>query len=356
MKRTLSAQVGATTIELVGLATAVGVLLTAAAVAMSSSGHLVGASTGRELTQIISASGSSGDAGTGRTARRRSQLRQSSLIVDAKATGSRVDGAGATRPGLGPAMLGTPTAASRVAVAGGDSSGGPSAVAGLSNWVWKSGGRNIPGGSISWCAGCAGASFVARPVFGADGSADAASFGSERRSTELAAGPGIRVDAEAGLALAAAQMRSGFSRSTGWGSGTLDASANALVGARASAYADGRFSKQAQSVDAGVDALAGASVRAQEKGSLTILGVTLSQSAGAEGWAGAGVRGRAQAERAGGKLTLGAAGGAAWGLGGAADVQVTVDATKLLTHPAEALAPLLRLTGEPRHTRQGPSQ
>jgi hypothetical protein len=119
-----------------------------------------------------------------------------------------------------------------------------------------------------------------------------------------------------------------------------------MAGARGSAFADVRFGRHAQSVDAGVDALAGASVRAQEKGSLTLLGVTLSQAGGAEGWAGAGVRGRAQVERSAGKLTIGTSAGAAWGLGGAADIQVSVDATKLLTDPYGALQPLLQLSGQ----------
>jgi hypothetical protein len=77
------------------------------------------------------------------------------------------------------------------------------------------------------------------------------------------------------------------------------------------------------SVDAG--AMAGASVRAQARFGIDLLGISIEQHGRAEAWAGAGARGTAAVTRDGGKVSWRLGWGAALGVGGAGEWSGSVD-------------------------------
>lgn len=323
---------GTSTIEAVGLATAIAILAAALSLPLAHEGPRAAHGVARSIVAAV-------DGDTLGASRRRS-ARQPGItqLADVATVGQRVSGIGANPPSLSGSRIRGPA-----------TSGVPSHQ---KNYAVKRGESHVPGGRLRWCVVCAGGSVSFEPTAGTRAQAEGASLGSESPSGQLDRGVGGQTAARAQLAIAAAEVATGFKIQTGWGGARGRAAISATLGATGHATADATFTRHRQAVNAGVDGYIGGVVRAEEQGSLTILGVTLEQTAGAEGWAGAGGRARIRLDRDGGKLTVGAAGGAAWGLGGAVDAQVTIDATRLLRNPQKALAPLLSIYNPNRAQRR----
>lgn len=148
--------------------------------------------------------------------------------------------------------------------------------------------------------------------------------GSEGARGGLAAG----VEASGRLAFASAEADGRLERDVGSvGSAFAQGRVRGTIGAEADATA--RVHVDGSSIDAEVDAgaMVGAVARAEARVGVDLLGVAIRQSARAEGWAGAGIRGTAGVRRSPGVTSWRFGWGGALGLGAATEWSGTVDAS-----------------------------
>ncbi|MCB0879505.1 MAG: hypothetical protein KDC46_11085 [Thermoleophilia bacterium] len=172
-----------------------------------------------------------------------------------------------------------------------------------------------------------------------------------------AAGLGGSIEATMRAAIVSAQVAMGVERDIGGvGSVFVNGRARGTIGAEARGALQARVTRE--SVDAEVDggAMAGAVARAETRTGVDVLGISIRQSAKAEGWAGAGVRGSFGLHTSNGRVEWRMGWGAALGLGGATEWSGSMDVSKVsATHRrlardslAAALGPLgapLRVLG-----------
>lgn len=180
------------------------------------------------------------------------------------------------------------------------------------------------------CVLCAGA--TARAAHALGGRSDRSS-GGPRTSN---GGGSVDVRGHAWIALAHAEATHNASLGSHTTGIALHARAQATLGLDAHGRARAALNRRRQHVDLQASAVAGARARAEQRVTLSVLGLSLQQTAGEEGWVGAGVTGGLKLEHDEGEFTVGARGGAALGLGGAIDLSTTVDATRLLQRSATA--------------------
>ncbi len=180
--------------------------------------------------------------------------------------------------------------------------------------------------TVSACFVCAGAS-------GQGGVAPGASIGAGSRGssnvTPNTAGVMATLTGRAFVAVAQATATS----TTALDYHSLHAlsrtSLDAVVGADATGTARLSLSHQSQRLDLGGSAVAGGKVRAEQRAAVSIAGLGLDVTAGAEGWAGAGASGGVHLGHHDGHFDFGMRTGAALGLGGAYDLQTSIDLSGL---------------------------
>lgn len=172
-----------------------------------------------------------------------------------------------------------------------------------------------------------------------------AGIGSEGRHAGLSAG----VDVAARVALASAEVDGSLERGLGEaGRAFAQGRLRGTLGAEGDAAAQVQLG--GSTIDAQVDAgaMVGAVARAEARAGLDLVGISIRQSARAEGWAGAGIRGTAGVRRSPGVTSWRLGWGGALGIGGASEWSGTVDASALPERHrrlgAGTLAALLRTT------------
>lgn len=106
---------------------------------------------------------------------------------------------------------------------------------------------------------------------------------------------------------------------------TSQARARATIGAEADAELRARISRREQDLQVGGTAMVGAAARAEGRIGVELLGVALEQAARAEAWAGAGARGMVGVHRTPDRISWRFGWGAALGLGGASEWSGSVD-------------------------------
>lgn len=143
--------------------------------------------------------------------------------------------------------------------------------------------------------------------------------------TGLAAG----VDGSIRLALAAAEATIQLDRTVGDARVTAKGRVRGAVGAEADATGELQLGASAITAQVDAGAMAGAIARAEGKVGVDLLGVAISQSGRAEGWAGAGLRGTAGVHHEAGAISWRFGWGGALGLGGAAEWSGQVDASRV---------------------------
>ncbi len=301
---------GASTVEYVAAVTMIAAVLAVVGSSISPRGHTLAAAVERALQRaaIGQVRGQRGAGGADRSER--------TTAARAQWSSSR---SGQRRHGDQTAPVEPPAHLNRAARAGWSRDAAWKQAGG--SYQATSGGGNARG-RVTWSA-CAGCATV--------------------RGTGTVTDGGASARAAAQLAIAAADGRAVGSARVGPLAAREQVRASTLVGAEARGTATARMSVDEQKVDLHGRAVAGASARAEHRAAVSLLGVALEHHAGAEGWAGAGATGTARISRRGARLETSFGGGAAWGLGGAADTTVVIDATELITHPTVALAPLRQL-------------
>ncbi|MBC7460532.1 MAG: hypothetical protein H7287_04150 [Thermoleophilia bacterium] len=157
------------------------------------------------------------------------------------------------------------------------------------------------------------------------------------------AGPGGQAAAsvDARFALVAAELGARVERSIGFGFGgptlvTGQARLRGIVGGELEGTAKLVATKANQRLELGGSAMAGAAGKAEAKAGLDLFGISIQQSARAEGWAGAGARGGITVEHHGASFSWDTGWGAALGLGGAVGWSGTIDLSGLAQTRAEA--------------------
>ncbi|MCW2972380.1 MAG: hypothetical protein JWN72_653 [Thermoleophilia bacterium] len=165
-------------------------------------------------------------------------------------------------------------------------------------------------------------------------------------------GPGGQgsVSVDARFALLAAELGARVERSIGFGFGGptkvgLQARLRGIVGGELEGSAKLVATRAEQRLDVGGSAMAGAAGKAEARAGLDLFGISLQQTGRAEGWAGAGARGRISVERRGARLSWETGWGAALGLGGAVGWSGTIDLSGLQQTRDEARSMLADALG-----------
>lgn len=121
----------------------------------------------------------------------------------------------------------------------------------------------------------------------------------------------------------------------------LGVAGSAGVGGELSGSARLAVGRQRQELHLKGTTIAGATVRGEQDAAINFLGIAIRERAGVEGWAGAGATGAAHLSHEAGVFTIGGRGGGALGLGGAFDLEATIDTTGVAKSPvARALLSL----------------
>lgn len=150
--------------------------------------------------------------------------------------------------------------------------------------------------------------------------------GQVRSDGSRSAGLGAAIEGSMRLAIASVQVAVGAERDLGGaGSAFTNARLRGAVGVEADVAARGLLTRGG--IDVGVDAgaRAGAVARAQVRSGVDLLGISIRQSAAAEGWAGAGARGAVGVRTSDGRIEWRTGWGGALGLGGAAEWSGSID-------------------------------
>lgn len=151
-----------------------------------------------------------------------------------------------------------------------------------------------------------------------------------RRSDQgIRTGLGYDASAALQLALAAAQATATWRATAGAVRSDARGRVRAAVGAEADAELGAHLGRGEQSLTLAAGGMAGASASAEGSVGLHALGIAISQSGSAAGWAGAGVEGRLDVRRAGARIEWDVGWGAALGIGGSARWRGAVDLTGL---------------------------
>lgn len=163
------------------------------------------------------------------------------------------------------------------------------------------------------------------------------------------AGFAADVDVAARLALASAQVDARLERDLGEaGDAFAQGRLRGTVGAEADAAARARIGPGGADLELEAGAMVGAVARAEARAGIDLLGISIRQSARAEGWAGAGIRATAGLQRTPGVTSWRFGWGGALGIGGASEWSGTVDARAVPQRHrrlgSSALAALLRMT------------
>lgn len=185
------------------------------------------------------------------------------------------------------------------------------------------------GGSIEACLLCIDSGWRNR-----------VSAGISKRPASAASPPGLggEVEAQASVALAAAEVLGNVEHLTGWGGWNASGRLRGTIGAEADGRLSGTISRSTLVAEARGGAMAGAVARAEARAGVDLLGVAISGTGRAEGWAGIGARGSVGVRREGGVVGWTIGGGAAVGVGGAAEWSGRVDVSKVSTRHRDAAA------------------
>lgn len=321
-----SPDTASTTIELVGLAAAVLVLVLATAAALRDGGPATADMVGARLGGLVSGGEeevAGGDRGSG------------------IASAARVDGRRQDRPdhlmsvvsggvrgvrGARERRIGSDAPAARVARD--DLRLSPALPSVALRRLDTEGELELGGtqlhGDASACGGCAGLGWQLTPRSGVTAGERT---GSGRQSTQ----PGLGIDARANahVALAALDVGGRLRRAAGPATLTGAARGRALVGADLDGRARLEIGHHEQVLELRGGAMAGAVARVEAKAGIDLLGVAIEQSGRAEGWAGAGARGVVSARREHARIEWRFGWGAALGLGGAAEWGGSIDVSKV---------------------------
>lgn len=136
-------------------------------------------------------------------------------------------------------------------------------------------------------------------------------------------------EAETRLALASVEAGARVGRQLGPAALAAQGRVRGTVGLEGDAKATLRLGPGSQRIELRGGAMAGAAARAEGKVGVELLGVAITQSGRAEGWAGAGARGVADLRREGSTVEWNVGWGAALGLGGAAEWGGSVDVSEV---------------------------
>ncbi len=204
-------------------------------------------------------------------------------------------------------------------------------------------------GTVGACAGCAALEWSHE--FGAGALA--------RSGDEAASGIGGAIGASGRLALASVDASIALERDLGaHGSAFANARARGTIGVEADAELRAMLTRSELDAQVEAGAMAGAVARAEVRSGVDLLGVSIRQSARAEGWAGAGARGVAGVRVGRDRVEWRAGWGGALGLGGAAEWSGSIDVSGVPARHrslardalrAAVLGPLL----PPRRVRDG---
>lgn len=134
---------------------------------------------------------------------------------------------------------------------------------------------------------------------------------------------------QARLAVASVEASARVERGIGPAVASLQARLRGTIGGEAEARARLALGRDSQDIELRGGAMAGAVGRSEGTVGIRLLGIAITQSGRAEGWAGAGARGVVSAHRDGGQVQWTLGWGAALGLGGAGEWSGSIDVSQV---------------------------